>query len=381
MNSDNLNGKLIGDGLTFDDVLLVPAKSEILPNEVNLKTKLTNTINLNIPLISAAMDTVTESKMAIALATIGGVGVIHKNLSIDSQIKEVKKVKLAKIKKVLDFEPVLDNQGRLLVGAAVSTSADTIHRVEKLVEAEVDFIVLDSAHGHSKGIIETIKKIREQFSTLQIVAGNIATEAAAKDLVKAGANCLKVGIGPGSICTTRVVAGIGVPQITAISNVYRYCEQNKIPFIADGGIKYSGDIVKAIGAGANVVMLGSIFAGTDETPGDVIALNGQEFKRYVGMGSMAAMERGSADRYFQKGNKKLVPEGIESIVPAKGPVSEIVFQLLGGLRSGMGYTGCADIETLRKEGKFIKITAAGLIESHPHDVKIDKSAPNYKIND
>lgn len=379
--NDNLNGKLIADGITFDDLLLVPAKSDILPNQVDLKTRLTNKITLNIPLLSSAMDTVSEANMGIALASIGGAAVIHKNLSIEAQANEVKKVKQTQPINFLDFEPALDQKGRLIIGAAVSTGSNTIERIKALVDAEVDFVIVDSAHGHSKGIIDIISKIKKSYPNLQVIGGNIATTEAAQALVEAGADGVKVGIGPGSICTTRIVAGVGVPQITAIANVYKYCQEHNIPFIADGGIKYSGDITKAIAAGANSVMLGSIFAGTNETPGDIISLNGVEFKRYVGMGSMAAMERGSSDRYFQKGNKKLVPEGIESVVPAKGPVSEIVFQLLGGLRSGMGYTGCHNIEQLRTQAKFVKITSSGLSESHPHGVKIDKSAPNYKINE
>ncbi|WP_036268864.1 IMP dehydrogenase [Mesoplasma seiffertii] len=375
--TNNLNNKLIDQGITFDDVLVVPNFSDVLPNDVCLKTRLTNNITLNIPFVSAAMDTVTEHKLAIALAQLGGVGVIHKNLTIEQQANEVKLVKEFKFEIEESMNPVYDRQNRLLVGAAVSTGVDTLQRVEALIKAGVDFIVVDSAHGHSQGILQTVKTLRNAFPKLEIIAGNIATTSGAQALVEAGANAVKVGIGPGSICTTRVVAGVGVPQITAIANTYEYCQAHNIPFIADGGIKYSGDIVKAIAAGANTVMLGSMFAGTEESPGDVIHIDGNSYKTYVGMGSLAAMNRGSSDRYFQKGAKKLVPEGIESMVNYKGPIAEIVFQMLGGLRSGMGYTGSHTIEELRTNTKFVQITNAGLVESHPHDVKMIQAAPNY----
>ncbi|ATG97275.1 IMP dehydrogenase [Mesoplasma lactucae] len=375
---DAFKNKIIADGITFDDVLLIPAKSDVLPNQVDLKTRLTKNINLNIPILSAAMDTVTASEMATEMAILGGAGVIHKNLTIEQQAEEVKKVKKIRVRKVDGQTASMDENNTLIVGAAVSTGADTLDRVHALVAAGVNFIVVDSAHGHSKGIMDTVAMIREAYPKLDIIAGNIATKEAAEDLVKAGANCVKVGIGPGSICTTRVVAGVGVPQISAIMDVYDYCNTHDIPFIADGGIKYSGDVVKALGAGANVVMLGSMLAGTAEAPGEEIELDGKIYKTYVGMGSLAAMNRGSSDRYFQKGNKKLVPEGIESIVEFKGPVSDVIFQIMGGLRSGMGYTGSHNIDELRTNAKFTRISGASLVESHPHDVRMFKQAPNYR---
>jgi len=486
----NLNGKLVQEGLTFDDVLLVPQSSEVLPNEVRVDTYLTKNIRMNIPVVSAAMDTVTEARLAIALARQGGIGFIHKNMSIESQAKQVDYVKrsesgmilhpitlhktstlaeaediLSKYKisglpvvdennvlegivtnrdlkyRVLDDTPIeaimtkenlvtapigtsldeakkilLDNrieklpivddeyklnglitikdidnvinypnackdaEGRLRCGAAVGVGNDTIERVKALVKAKVDVITIDSAHGHSKGVVETVKEIRRLYPTLDIVAGNIVTKEAAKELIEAGANTVKVGVGPGSICTTRVVAGVGVPQVTAVNDVYEYVKELDACVIADGGIKYSGDIVKAIAAGANCVMLGSLLAGTKESPGEEVIYQGRRFKTYVGMGSLAAMKRGSSDRYFQKGNgeaKKLVPEGIEGRVPYKGELADTIYQLIGGLRSGMGYCGTKDIETLMKNGQFVKITSAGLQESHPHDVHITKEAPNY----
>lgn len=370
--------KIVKVGITFDDVLLIPQKSNILPHQVDLKTRLTKNINLNIPVLSAAMDTVTESKMAISMALFGGAGVIHKNLSIERQVEEVTLVKNFQVIPLPEFNPALDAKNRLIVGAGVSTSQNTLARVEALVKAEVDFVIVDSAHGHSQGVINLVSEIKTAFPQLEVIAGNIATKEAAQDLVAAGADAVKVGIGPGSICTTRVVAGVGVPQISAIMEVYEYCREVDIPLIADGGIKYSGDVVKALGAGANTVMLGSILAGTDEAPGEVIQIDGRTYKTYVGMGSLAAMVRGSSDRYFQQQNQKLVPEGIESIVDAKGPAQEIIYQLLGGLRAGMGYTGSENIDLLRQNAKFTHITNAGLIESHPHDVRIFKQAPNYR---
>lgn len=479
-------------GLTFDDVLLVPQYSEILPSEVNISTHLTKNIKLNVPIVSAAMDTVTESAMAIAMAHEGGLGFIHKNMSIESQASEVDKVKrfengmivdpitvnkdntLADVEQicrryhvsglpVIDEErklvgmitrrdtkylpaddtkvdsvmtkknlitgklgtsleeaktilwqnrieklPIVDDnykliglitskdidnlgnhpnackdsQGRLRCGAAVGVGADTLQRVEALVNAGVDVITVDSAHGHSRNVIETVRKIRQQFPNLDIVAGNIVTAEAAKALVDAGANAVKVGIGPGSICTTRVVAGVGVPQITAIQDVAEYCKGRDVCLIADGGIKYSGDIVKAIAAGADVVMLGSLLAGCTESPGEEVLFQGRKFKVYVGMGSLAAMKRGSADRYFQSKDthaKKLVPEGIEGRVAYKGAVSDSIYQLCGGLSSGMGYCGTPDIRSLQENGVFVRITAAGLKENHPHDIDITVEAPNYTI--
>lgn len=486
----NLNGKLIQEGLTFDDVLLVPQESKVLPNEVLLETKLTPNITLNIPIVSAAMDTVTEARLAIALARQGGLGFIHKNMSIEAQALQVDYVKrsesgmithpitlqkentleeaediLSKYKisglpvvtsenvlvgivtnrdlkyRVLDKTPIedimtkdnlvtapvgtsldeakeilLDNRieklpivddefklkglitikdidnvvnypqackdakGRLRCGAAVGVGGDTLNRVDALVKAGVDVITVDSAHGHSAGVINTVKEIRNKYPNLDIVAGNIVTKEAAKRLIEAGANTVKVGVGPGSICTTRVIAGVGVPQITAVNDVYEYIKEQNACVIADGGIKYSGDIVKALAAGANCVMLGSLLAGVKESPGEEVIYQGRRFKTYVGMGSLAAMKRGSSDRYFQKGNgeaRKLVPEGIEGRVPYKGELADTVYQLVGGLRSGMGYCGTKTVDDLRKNGQFVKITGAGLKESHPHDVHITKEAPNY----
>ncbi|WP_342258799.1 IMP dehydrogenase [Spiroplasma endosymbiont of Dioctria linearis] len=487
MNKNDLNGKIISEGITFDDVLLVPRYSEILPNDVSLKTKLTKNIELNIPIISSAMDTVTESKLAIEIARCGGIGIIHKNLSIEEQSLEVQKVKRnesgfitdpitikketiveqaneimatykisglpvvddsgkligiltnrdlkyfedfqAKVEVIMTKENLItgnpsttleqakaillknrieklpivdvnntlvglittkdidkaidhpnackDEKGRLRVGAAVGVGEDFMQRVDELVKAQADVIVIDSAHGHSKGIIDVIKKIRSKYKNLEIIAGNICTVQGAEALYKAGANGVKVGVGPGSICTTRVVAGVGVPQITAINDVFNWAKDKEITIIADGGIKYSGDIVKALAAGAHSVMMGSIFAGTEESPGEEIIANGKKYKTYVGMGSLVAMKRGSSDRYFQKGAKKLVPEGIEARVPFKGKMREVVFQLMGGLKSGMGYTGSKTIEQLRLETQFVKITNASLKESHPHDVELTKEAPNY----
>ena len=479
-------------GLTFDDVLLVPQYSEILPSEVNISTFLTKNIKLNVPIVSAAMDTVTESAMAIAMAREGGLGFIHKNMSIENQAAEVDKVKrhengmilnpvtVSKEDTLIDVEkicrryhisglpvvdsdrhlvgmitrrdikyltidstkveavmtkdnlitaqvgtsleeakmilwknrieklPIVDNQyrlvglitskdidnignhpnackdrqGRLRCGAAVGVGEDTLRRVEALINAGVDVITVDSAHGHSRNVIYTVRKIRDKFPDIDLVAGNIVTARAAEELAKAGVNTVKVGIGPGSICTTRVVAGVGVPQITAIQEVAEYCKTNDIKLIADGGIKFSGDIAKAIAAGADVVMLGSLLAGCTESPGEEVIFQGRKFKVYVGMGSLAAMKRGSADRYFQSKDtqtKKLVPEGIEGRVAYKGSVSDSIYQLCGGLLSGMGYCGTPNIEALKNNGVFVQITSAGLKESHPHDVDITVEAPNYTI--
>lgn len=479
-------------GLTFDDVLLVPQYSEILPSEVNISTFLTKNIKLNVPIVSAAMDTVTESAMAIAMAREGGLGFIHKNMSIENQAAEVDKVKrhengmilnpvtVSKEDSLIDVEkicrryhisglpvvdsdrhlvgmitrrdikylnidstkveavmtkdnlitaqvgtsleeakmilwknrieklPIVDNQyklvglitskdidnignhpnackdrqGRLRCGAAVGVGEDTMRRVEALINAGVDVITVDSAHGHSRNVIDTVRKIRDKFPDIDLVAGNIVTARAAEELAKAGVNTVKVGIGPGSICTTRVVAGVGVPQITAIQEVAEYCKTNDIKLIADGGIKFSGDIAKAIAAGADVVMLGSLLAGCTESPGEEVIFQGRKFKVYVGMGSLAAMKRGSADRYFQSKDtqtKKLVPEGIEGRVAYKGSVSDSIYQLCGGLLSGMGYCGTPNIEALKNNGVFVQITSAGLKESHPHDVDITVEAPNYTI--
>lgn len=483
-------GKIIGEGITFDDVLLVPHYSEVIPNQVSLATNLTKSIKLNIPMMSAGMDTVTEYRMAIAMARQGGIGIIHKNMSIEAQADEVDKVKrsengvitdpfylspehtledannlmakfhisgvpitegkklvgiitnrdlkfetdftkkikesmtseglitaqvgitLEEAKKILaksrkeklpivdkdgnlaglitikDIEKQIkyplaakDSQGRLLCGAAVGVTANILDRVAALVEKHVDCIVIDTAHGHSANVLKVVKMVRDAYPNLQIIAGNVATGAATEALIKAGVDCVKIGIGPGSICTTRVVAGIGVPQITAIMDAYEVAKKYDIPIIADGGIKYSGDMTKAIAAGASVCMMGSIFAGCDESPGTFELYQGRKYKVYRGMGSIAAMENGSKDRYFQTGAKKLVPEGVEGRVAYKGTVEDTVFQLMGGLRSGMGYCGAPDIKTLQETGEFVKISSASLKESHPHDIHITKEAPNYSVGD
>ena len=482
-------GTIIGEGITFDDVLLVPAYSEVIPNQVDLTTYLTKKIKLNIPLMSAGMDTVTEHRMAIAMARQGGIGIIHKNMSIKEQAEEVDKVKrsengvitdpfslspehtlkdadelmakfrisgvpitegrklvgiitnrdlkfeedfsrkikecmtsknlvtaregitMVEAKKILakarveklpivdedfnlkglitikDIEKQIkypmsakDAQGRLLCGAALGITANVLERAAALVEAKVDVVVLDSAHGHSANVIRCVKMLKEAYPDLQVIAANVATGEAARALIEAGADAVKVGIGPGSICTTRVVAGIGVPQISAVMDCYAVAKEYGVPIIADGGIKYSGDVTKAIAAGGNVCMMGSMFAGCDESPGDFELYQGRKYKVYRGMGSIAAMENGSKDRYFQTDAKKLVPEGVEGRVAYKGLVEDTVFQLLGGLRSGMGYCGAKDIKTLQETGRFVKITAASLKESHPHDIHITKEAPNYSID-
>lgn len=484
-----MDGKIVYEGLTFDDVLLIPQKSDVLPNQVDLSTHLTKTIKLNIPMMSSAMDTVTESDLAIAMAREGGIGIIHKNMTIEQQATEVDKVKRSehgvitdpfflspdhtlkdadelmgkfkisgvpitennklvgiitnrdlkfeedfskKIKECMTSENLVtapvgtsldeatlilrkhkieklplvgpngelkglitikdieksvkypnaakDDNGRLLVGAAIGITNDVLDRVDALVKAKVDVLVLDSAHGHSQNIINCLKLVKQHYPNIQVIAGNIATGEAARELIEAGADAVKVGIGPGSICTTRVVAGVGVPQITAINEVYKVAKEYGIPVIADGGVKYSGDLPKAIAAGANVIMMGSLFAGCEESPGDTEIYEGRKYKVYRGMGSIAAMEKGSKDRYFQTGSKKLVPEGVEGRVPYKGALSDTIFQLIGGLRSSMGYCGTQTIEELKLNGKFVKITAAGLRESHPHDISITKEAPNYSRN-
>ncbi|MDT3843302.1 MAG: IMP dehydrogenase [Bacillota bacterium] len=482
--------QIIGEGITFDDVLLVPSYSEVVPNQIDLSTQLTKKIRLNIPLLSAGMDTVTESKMAIAMARQGGIGIIHKNMSIEQQAEEVDRVKrsengvitdpfflspdntladaddlmgkyrisgvpitvngklvgiitnrdlkfeedytkkisecmtsenlvTAKVgvtlddaKKILakakveklpivdddfnlrglitikDIEKQIkypnsakDEQGRLLCGAAVGITANVLDRVAALRDAHVDVVVLDSAHGHSANVIRCVKMIKETFPDVQVIAGNVATGEAVKALIEAGVDAVKVGIGPGSICTTRIVAGIGVPQITAVMDCYAVAKEYGVPIIADGGIQYSGDIVKALAAGGSTVMMGSIFAGCDEAPGAFELFQGRKYKVYRGMGSIAAMENGSKDRYFQEGAKKLVPEGVEGRVAYKGYLEDTVFQLLGGIRSGMGYCGAPTIVDLQKNGKFVKISAASLKESHPHDIQITKEAPNYSVDE
>lgn len=479
---------IVKEGLTFDDVLLIPQKSEIIPSQIDIKTKLTKDIELNIPLMSASMDTVTESKMAISMARQGGIGIIHKNMSIEEQASEVDRVKRSESGVIVDpfslskdhtiqdadnimarykisgvpivdenniligiitnrdikFEtdmtrrieeamttkehlvtaregitleeakdilgkhrieklPIVDEEGhlkglitikdiekkiqypnsakdkkgRLLCGAGVGITNDLLERVDALYKAKVDIIVLDSAHGHSQNVINALKKVKAAYPDLPVIAGNVATAAGCEDLIKAGADCVKIGMGPGSICTTRVVAGIGVPQITAIMDCYEVAKKYDIPIIADGGIQYSGDIVKALAAGANVCMMGSMFAGTEESPGEIVLYAGRSYKTYRGMGSIAAMEDGSKDRYFQSGQKKLVPEGVEGMVAYKGKAEDIVFQMIGGIKSGMGYCGAPTIEQLQANAEFVKITAASLKESHPHDIKITKEAPNY----
>ena len=479
--------EFIGNALTFDDILLVPNKSEILPKETNTETRLTKKIKLKIPMMSAGMDTVTESKMAIAMAREGGIGIIHKNMSIEDQAIEVDRVKrsehgvitdpfyLSAEHKIGDAEAIMkkykisgvpitdedgklvgiitnrdmrfetnmdkkidevmtkehlvtakegvsmdealevmkvhkieklpivddenhlrglitikdieksiefpnsakDEQGRLLCGAAVGITEDMLLRVKALYDAKVDVIVLDTAHGHSKGVLDAVRTIKDAFPDLQVIAGNVATYEGTKAHIDAGADCVKVGIGPGSICTTRVVTGIGVPQVTAIMEAYKASLETGIPIIADGGIKYSGDITKAIAAGADVVMMGSLFAGTDESPGEEVIFEGRRYKEYRGMGSLAAMKAGSSDRYFQSKVKKYVPEGVEGRVHYKGKVGEVVYQLLGGLKSGMGYLGCKDIPTLKTNSRYVQITGASLIENHPHDITITKETPNY----
>lgn len=360
-----MNKKEINQALTFDDVLLVPQKSEVLPRDVSLKSHLTKSLTLEIPLLSSPMDTVTEANMAIAIGKEGGLGVIHKNMSEEKQIQAVKKVK----------------QAGYLAGAAVSVGDKAFVRAEKLVEARCDVLVVDSAHGHSQGVLDMIKKLKQNYKDVQVIGGNVATEEACRDLIKAGADAVKVGIGPGSICTTRVVAGVGVPQLTAIQTCAPIAHKHGIPLIADGGIKFSGDIVKALAAGADCVMMGGILAGTDEAPGEVIEEDGKKYKAYRGMGSLQAMQKGSKDRYLQESvteAKKLVPEGIVGKIVYKGSVDSVVYQLLGGLRAGMGYCGAKNIETLWENAQFVRITPAGLKESHPHSLVDIQTAPNYE---
>ena len=377
----NWETKFAKKGLTFDDVLLIPAESHVLPNEVDLSTKLADNLKLNIPLISAGMDTVTEGAMAIAMALQGGLGVVHKNMSIQAQAGEVANVKSV-IVPASATKAAVDDQHRLLVAAAVGVTSDTFERAEALLEVGADAIVIDTAHGHSVGVLRKIKEIRD-FPNKTLIAGNVATGDGTRALFDAGVDVVKVGIGPGSICTTRVVAGVGVPQITAIYDSATAAREYHKPIIADGGIKYSGDVVKALAAGGNAVMLGSMLSGTTEAPGELFEENGKKFKTYRGMGSVGAMAQahGSSDRYFQGGvneANKLVPEGVEARVEYKGDVSDVVFQIDGGLRSGMGYVGAADIPSLIEKAQFVQITNAGLKESHPHDVQMTKAAPNYK---
>lgn len=378
----NWDTKFAKKGLTFDDVLLIPAESHVLPNEVDLSTKLADNIKLNIPLVSAGMDTVTEGAMAIAMALQGGLGVVHKNMSIQAQAGEVANVKSVVVPSNTT-KAAVDDQNRLLCAAAVGVTSDTFERAEALLEAGADAIVIDTAHGHSAGVLRKIKEISDHFPKQTLIAGNVATGDATRALFDAGVDVVKVGIGPGSICTTRIVAGVGVPQITAIYDAASAAREYHKPIIADGGIKYSGDVVKALAAGGNAVMLGSMLSGTTEAPGDIFEDNGKKYKRYRGMGSVGAMAQahGSSDRYFQGGvneANKLVPEGVEARVEYKGDVSDVIFQIDGGLRSGMGYCGAANIPELIEKAQFVQITNAGLRESHPHDVQMTKAAPNYK---
>lgn len=383
---NNWNEKFAKKGFTFDDVLLIPAESHVLPNDVDLSVQLADNLKLNIPIISAGMDTVTEEKMAIAMACQGGLGVIHKNMTVKEQAKQVTAVKNVPTATIAQFtHPAVDAQGRLLVAAAVGVTADTFERAQSLLDAGADALVIDTAHGHSAGVIRKIKEIRAHFPTATLIAGNVATAQATRALFEVGVDVVKVGIGPGSICTTRIVAGVGVPQLTAIYDAATAAKDYNKKIIADGGIKYSGDIVKAIAAGGNAVMLGSMLAGTDEAPGEMVTFQGRQYKTYRGMGSLAAMDstHGSSDRYFQSSvneANKLVPEGIEGQVPYKGKLADMLYQMDGGLRSGMGYCGAPTIDALIEKGQFVQITGAGLKESHPHDVQITKEAPNYAKN-
>lgn len=367
------------DALTFDDVLLVPQYSEITPDMADVSTKLTNTFKMNVPFLSAAMDTVSEHKLVTALALAGGLGVIHKNMSIADQAKEVEMVKNYEFDNEKNKRVLIDKKGRLCVGAAIGVTADMMDRVNALMDAGVDVFVLDSAHGDSKNIINAIKNLRLEYPSMELIAGNVATYEGALDLMKAGASAVKVGMGPGSICTTRIIAGIGVPQLQAVMDCARASKEMNVPIIADGGIKYSGDVVKALAAGANTVMLGGLFATCEEAPGDIYESNGKKYRTYRGMGSIEAMAKGSTDRYFQTGHKKFVAEGVQGIVEVKTTVEELVFQLVGGLKAGMGYCGSKDIPTLQEKGTFIKITNNALLESHPHDISIDKGEPNYSV--
>lgn len=367
--------------LTFDDLLLVPQKSEVIPSEVVTGTELCKGIYLPSPILSAAMDTVTEEKMGIAMALEGGLGVIHKNMPAELEAEQVKAVKSYVFDKAEFPHAAVDSEGRLLAAAAIGVGKDSLDRAAKLVASGVDLLIVDSAHGHSKNILQTVSILRKTYPELPIIAGNIVTVEAAKDLIEAGATGVKVGIGPGSICTTRVVSGVGMPQATAVDDIATALKGSGHPVIADGGLKYSGDIVKALALGATAVMLGSMLSGTDEAPGEVFEENGKKFKSYVGMGSLAAMKRGSADRYFQNAaerKEKLVPEGIEAKVPYKGSVSAVIYQILGGLRSGMGYCGASNLSELAEKAVFVRITNAGLIESHPHDVTQNVASPNYR---
>ena len=377
----NWDTKFAKEGFTFDDVLLIPAESHVLPNEVDLSTQLAPNLKLNVPFLSASMDSVTETKMATTMDRNGGLGVIHKNMSADDQAKMVAAVKAIENDASQYPNAAVDANNHLLVAAAVGVTSDTFDRASALLNAGADAIIIDTAHGHSAGVLRKVAEIRHQLPDATLIAGNVATGEGTRALFEAGVDVVKVGIGPGSICTTRVVAGVGVPQLTAIYDAAQVAREFGKPIIADGGMKYSGDIVKALAAGGNAVMFGSMFSGTDEAPGDIIEDGGKKYKTYRGMGSLASMSHGSADRYFQGGvneANKLVPEGIEARVEYKGSVNDIIFQMVGGLRSGMGYTGSATIQDLIDNAQFVRISNAGLIESHPHDVQITKAAPNYK---
>ena len=370
----------IREALTFDDVLLVPKESDILPKDVNLENKLTKRITLKIPLISSPMDTITEHKMAIAMALCGGLGVIHKNMSLEAQAKEVELVKNFNELDSEENKASVDKNGKLLVAAAIGISDDRYKRIEKLIEAGSDIIVIDTAHGHSQNVLKAIKEIKNLYSNIDVIAGNIATSDGAKALIDAGVDAIKIGIGAGSICTTRIIAGIGVPQLTAISDASQIAKKNNVGSIADGGIKYSGDIVKAFAIGADAIMAGGLFSSTYEAPGDVIIIDGKKYKPYRGMGSVGAMIQGSKDRYFQSeviNKSKFVPEGIEGVTEYKGHVADVIYQIIGGVRAGMGYVGAKNIGELQEKAEFVKITNQGLAESHVHDVKITSKAPNY----
>ena len=368
------------EGLTFDDVLLVPQYSSVLPQEAETKTKLTRNIELKIPLVSAAMDTITESKMAITMAKLGGIGVIHRAMTPSAQATKVKKVK--EYKDFIKDTASLDKNGHLMVAAAIGVGKDSQERAEALISAGVDVIVVDTAHSHSKMVLDRVVELRKSFPNAELIVGNVVTYDAGRDLIERGADAVKVGIGPGSICTTRIIAGVGVPQLTAVMEVSRACRQSGIPVIADGGIKFSGDIVKALAAGASSVTIGGLFAGTDESPGEIFSDGEQNFKSYRGMGSLGVMQANGGDRYFQKSTtdaSKIIPEGVEAKVPHRGPIEDIIYQLVGGLKSGMGYCGAKTVEKLWLKAKFLKITKAGVFESHPHNVILVKKPPNYRI--
>ena len=371
--------KITRRGYTFDDVLLLPRYSEIIPSQVDLSTRLTKKIALKTPLLSAAMDTVTESEMGIALAKEGGIGILHKNLSIEEQTKEVRKVKEVDLTAEEKEKASLDKYGKLLCGAGIGITEDLLDRAEALLNSGANVLVLDSAHGHSRNVLQALEKIKSSFPSAEVIVGNVATYLGARDLMEKGADAVKVGMGPGSICTTRIVSGMGVPQLTAILDCAKASVEYSCPIIADGGIRYSGDITKALAAGADTVMLGSLFASCLEAPGEVIEVDGKKYKSYRGMGSLGAMKQkhGSSDRYFQSHQRKLVPEGVEGMIPLTGSVADLVFELMGGLRSGMGYLGVKTIAELQKEAEFIEITSASLTESHPHEIQITKKSPNY----